>query len=99
MSIHVHIYLDDIDTQLAVVFIANTINESFNKSEPLCSLTRAFATRIQKHKYMYSQPFSPRETCLKQGCGNTMPDLSDLVPFHSGQVENSYLLVLGQVQM
>ena len=34
-----------------------------------------------------------------QGCGNTMPDLSDLVPFHSGQVENFYLLVLGQVQM
>ena len=32
-----------------------------------------------------------------QGCGNTMPDLSD--PFHSGQVENFYLLVLGQVQM
>ena len=27
-----------------------------------------------------------------------MPDLSDLVPFHSGQVENFYLLVLGQVQ-
>ena len=26
-----------------------------------------------------------------QGCGNTMPDLSDLVPFHSGQVENLYL--------
>ena len=34
-----------------------------------------------------------------QGCGNTKPDLSDLVPFHSGQVENFYLLVLGQVQM
>ena len=34
-----------------------------------------------------------------QGCGNTMPDLSDLVPFHSGQVENIYLLVLGEVQM
>ena len=33
-----------------------------------------------------------------QGCGNTMPDLSDQVPFHSGQVENFYLLVLGQVQ-
>ena len=33
------------------------------------------------------------------GCGNTMPDLSNLVPFHSGQVENFYLLVLGQVQM
>ena len=28
-----------------------------------------------------------------------MPDLSDLVPFHSGQVENFYLLVLGQIQM
>ena len=27
-----------------------------------------------------------------------MPDLSDLVPFHSGQVENYNLLVLGQVQ-
>ena len=27
-----------------------------------------------------------------------MPDLSDLVPFHSGQVGNFNLLVLGQVQ-
>ena len=27
-----------------------------------------------------------------------MPDLSDLVPFHSRQVENFNLLVLGQVQ-
>ena len=35
----------------------------------------------------------------KQDCGNTMPDLSDLVPIHSGQVENFYLLVLGQVQI
>ena len=26
-----------------------------------------------------------------------MPDLSDLVPFHSGQVEKFNLLVLGQV--
>ena len=34
-----------------------------------------------------------------QGCGNNMPDLSDLVPFHPGQVENFYLLVRGQVQM
>ena len=34
-----------------------------------------------------------------QGCGNTMPDLSNLVPLHSGQVKNFYLLVLGQVQM
>ena len=33
-----------------------------------------------------------------QGCGNTMPELSDLVPFHSGQVNNLNLLVLGQVQ-
>ena len=36
---------------------------------------------------------------LIQDYGNTMPDLSDLVPFHSGQVENFFLLVLGQVQM
>ena len=34
---------------------------------------------------------------VEQGCGNTMPDLSDQVPFHSGQVENFYLLVLRQV--
>ena len=34
-----------------------------------------------------------------QGCGNTIPDLSNLVPLHSGQVKNFYLLVLGQVQM
>ena len=27
-----------------------------------------------------------------------MPDLSDLVPFHSGQVENFNLLVHGQAQ-
>ena len=33
-----------------------------------------------------------------QGCGNTMPDLSELVPLHSGQVEIFNLLVLGQVQ-
>ena len=26
---------------------------------------------------------------IKQGCGNNMPDLSDLAPFHSVQVENS----------
>ena len=34
---------------------------------------------------------------FKQGGGNTMPDLSDLVQFHSGQVENFYLLVLEQI--
>ena len=36
--------------------------------------------------------------CLDQGCGNTIPNFSDKVPFHSGQVENFYLLVFGQVQ-
>ena len=30
----------------------------------------------------------------KQGCGNTMPDLSNLVPFHSGLVEISIYLSL-----
>ena len=34
-----------------------------------------------------------------QGCGNTLPDLPYLLPFHSGQVENFYLLVLGQEQI
>ena len=40
----------------------------------------------------------PISDTVDQGCGNTMPDLSDLVPFHSGQVENFNLLVLGKVQ-
>ena len=35
---------------------------------------------------------------LYRAVENTMPDLSDLVPFHSGQVKNFNLLVLGQVQ-
>ena len=39
------------------------------------------------------------EDLVSQGCGNTMPDSSDLVQFHSGQVKNFYLFVLGQVQM
>ena len=47
------------------------------------------------HRYANSLPLSE----YVQGCGNTMPDLSDLVPFYSGQVENFYLLFLGQVQM
>ena len=42
---------------------------------------------------------APVHVANTQGCGNTMPDSSDLVPFHSGQVENFFLLVLGQVQM
>ena len=33
----------------------------------------------QQHKFPYTQ-----------GCENTMPDLSDLVSFHSGQVQNFY---------
>ena len=42
-------------------------------------------------------PYDYRHTCIR-AVGNTMPDLSDLVPFHSGQVENFNVLVLGQVQ-
>ena len=34
---------------------------------------------------------------LMQGCENTMPDLSDRAPFHSGQFEIFYLLVLRQM--
>ena len=36
------------------------------------------------------------QTC--QGCGNTMPDFPTWSPFHSGQFENFYFLVLGQAQ-
>ena len=34
-----------------------------------------------------------------QGCGNTIPDLSDLVPFHSGQVITFHLLVLSETSL
>ena len=55
---------------------------------------------IKLEPYMsYGFKIGGRIKSKNQGCGNTMPDLSDLVPFHSGQVENFYLLVLGQVQM
>ena len=48
--------------------------------------------------YNECSPPSGTFKTFRQGCGNNMPDLSDLVPFHSGQVENFNLLVLGQVQ-
>ena len=57
MSIHVHVYLEDIDMQLAVVFIANTRDKSFDKSAHLCSLARAFATHIQNINTCTANPF------------------------------------------
>ena len=48
--------------------------------------------------WMLSYQGQPSKIDETQGCGNTLPDLSDLVPFHSGQVENFNLFVLGQVQ-
>ena len=58
--------------------------------------------KIENNLLLGEIPFSEKtkvSTMLNQGCGNTMPDLSDMVPFHPGQVENFYLLVLEQVQM
>ena len=59
MSIHVHVYIEDIDRQLAVVFItcANTSNESSDESAHLCSLPRAFATCIQNIYIFTVNPF------------------------------------------
>ena len=51
------------------------------------------------HNWPGSSEPSLLDNALSQGCGNTMPDLSNMVPFHPGQVENFYLLVLGQEQM
>ena len=66
MSIHVYVYLEDEDTQSAVVFIANASNESSDESAHLCSLTRAFATLIKGINICtVSQPFSLCATCLK----------------------------------
>ena len=62
----------------------------------------AQATRTHLVVPMSLQPATFQSQVLhpttEQGCGNTMPDLSYLVPFHSGQVENFNLLVLGPVQ-
>ena len=57
MIIHVDVYLEDRDTQLTVVFIANTSNESSDKSAHLCSLARAFATHIQNINTCTVNPF------------------------------------------
>ena len=59
--------------------------------------------QVRKYLQFYAENVSwtHRLIYLEQGCGNTMPNLSRLVHFHSGQVENFYLLVQwhGQVQM
>ena len=57
MSIHVHVYLEDIDMQLAVVLINNMSNESSDKSAHLCSLSRAFDTHIQNINTCTVNPF------------------------------------------
>ena len=54
---------------------------------------------FQNFTILSAANFLSHDLYQNQGCGNTMHDLSDLVPFHSGQVENFYLLVPGQVQM
>ena len=56
-------------------------------------------TEVEITKNVSIKMFTRFKLALTQGCGNTMHDLSDLVPFQSGQVENFYLRVLGQVQM
>ena len=76
---------------------------------PICEELFQWPYQLKRHVNIHSgnYPYQcdicgkkfDRVGILKQGCGNTMPDLSDLVPFRSGQVENFYLLVLGQVQM
>ena len=54
----------------------------------------------QKAQFCASEknPVSDMDIDHMQDCGNTMPAFPDPVPFHSGQVENFNLLVLGQVQ-
>ena len=39
----IHVYLDAVDMQSAVVFIANEGNEGSDESAHLCSLARVFA--------------------------------------------------------
>ena len=49
-------------------------------------------------KSVYSESIEELENhSYQQGGGNTMLNLSDQVPFNSGQVRNLYFLVLGQV--
>ena len=68
-----------------------TMQALFSSAKDLCDLIWAFMVpNFFKGCIGHSH--------LRKGCGNTMPVLSDLVPFHSGQVENFNLLVLGKVQ-
>ena len=53
----IHVYLEDIDMQLAEDFIVNTSNESSDESPHLCSLIRPFATCIQNINTCTVNPF------------------------------------------
>ena len=73
---------------LFAVAISENVQNMKHVQNCACFIFCAFNTGV--HLEIFTQ-------C--QRCRNTMPDLSDLVPYHSGQVENFYLLVLGQVKM
>ena len=49
--------------------------------------------------YLWCSSLSRALPGLHQGCGKYHARLVRLIHFHSGQVENFYLLGLGQVQM
>ena len=69
------------------------------KNDCLHSMKKRYITVTLVAFFAFGSPDCDGGSRGGQGCGNTMPDLSDLVPFHSGQVENFYLLVIGHVQM
>ena len=64
----------------------------------LCPTEAVSCTRIRNRIPNHVSVSAFYDTETRQGCGNTMPDLSDLIPCHSGQVENFYLLVHGHLQ-
>ena len=77
----------------ANLWVLNTIfnDKSAIQLHPGTRWNKNFASRRQN----YAQKMQDAQVTKPL---NTMPDLSDLVPFHSEQVENFNLLVLGQVQ-
>ena len=82
-----------------VPYSHDLVNKTITKSEYDQEMTQLHVHTEDQHNTV-SKRRHKKTIKVKQGCGNTctMPDLSDLVPFHSGQVEIFYLLVLEQVQ-
>ena len=80
----------------SLVYVSITWGHSSLNSSDFIGILQVLKVEFSMFRVLKIFNFHPY---IWQGCGNTLPDLSDLVLFHSGQVRNFYLLVLWQVKM